>query len=94
MPSGEPRPSRARVRFEDVAWRADLARSTPAGVAAATKVRPTFEREGVPIDQLRPCAEEARDGTRLPGCLKVYVPMPAGSWGIVFQIVVDDDVRF
>ena len=53
MPSGEPRPSRARVRFEDV--------------------------------------EEGRDGTRLPGCLKVYVPMPAGPWGIVFQIVVDDD---
>ena len=64
--------------------------STPAGDAAATKVRRTIEREGVPIDRLRPCAEEGRDGTRLPGCLKVYVPMPAAPWGIVFQSVVDD----
>lgn len=89
MPPGEPRPARARVRFDDIAWRADLGRSTPAGVTAATRVRRVFERDGVPIDQLRPCAEEGRDGTRLAGCVKVYVPAPAGPWGIVFHIDVD-----
>lgn len=91
MSADEPRPRRARVRFDDVAWRADLARLTPAGVTAATRARRTLERDGAPIEQLRACAAEGRDGTRLPGCAKIYVPMPAGPWGIVFLIDMDDE---
>jgi len=30
------------------------------------------------------CDAEARDGTRLPGCVKLYIPQPAGQWGAVF----------
>lgn len=55
----------------------------PPGVPAA------LERAGAPIDQLRPCEDHGRDGTRLAGCLKLYVPLPAGPWGIVLQLARD-----
>ena len=32
------------------------------------------------------CDEDARDGTSLPGCVKVYLPPPAGPLGLVYQI--------
>jgi hypothetical protein len=35
---------------------------------------------------LRPCEAETRDGTRLGGCVKQYIPQPAGRWGAVFSI--------
>jgi hypothetical protein len=45
---------------------------------------PRFDREeGAPRDWLRRCEEEGRDGTRLGGCLKLYIPQPAGQWGTV-----------
>jgi hypothetical protein len=40
----------------------------------------------VPVGSLRPCDAEARDGTRLGGCVKLYVPQPDGRWGAVFTI--------
>ena len=41
---------------------------------------------GVAVDTLRPCDAEARDGTRLGGCVKHYIPQPDGRWGAVFNI--------
>jgi len=38
---------------------------------------------------LRRC-EEGRDGTRLPICVKVYLPPPAGPFGMVFRIARDN----
>jgi hypothetical protein len=35
---------------------------------------------------LRPCDAEARDGTRLDDCAKLYIPQPDGRWGAVFKI--------
>jgi hypothetical protein len=32
------------------------------------------------IEWLRRCEEEGRDGTRLGGCVKFYLPRPAGRW--------------
>jgi hypothetical protein len=29
------------------------------------------------------CEGEGRDGTRLGGCVKFYLPRPAGRWGAV-----------
>jgi hypothetical protein len=34
----------------------------------------------------RHCDAEHPSGTRLPGCLKVYIPDFAGPWRIVFQV--------
>lgn len=42
--------------------------------------------DGVPVDSLRPCDAEARDGTRLGGCAKLYIPQPDGRLGAVFKI--------
>jgi hypothetical protein len=53
-----------------------------------------LERDGAPIEQLRACHAEGRDGTRLGGCLKLYVPPPAGPWGIVFRFAVDEHGSF
>jgi hypothetical protein len=40
-------------------------------------------RDGVPYEWLRRCEVEGRDGTRLGGCVKFYLPRPAGRWGAV-----------
>ena len=42
------------------------------------------------MSSLRRCAEEGPDGTRLPSCVKVYLPPPAGPFGMVFRIARDE----
>lgn len=62
----------------------DLAHASDAGRAA---IEPTVKRlkaDGAPVAWLKQCDAEARDGTRLPGCVKLYIPQPAGQWGAVF----------
>lgn len=80
------RPGRAPVVIDPAQWEQDLAVSSPRGRLVATVARREFERHGCPIAQLRPCRDEGRDGTRLPGCVKVYLPHPAGPFGMVFEI--------
>jgi hypothetical protein len=53
-----------------------------------------LERDGAPIEQLRACHAEGRDGTRLGGCLKLDVPPTAGPWGLVFRFAFDEDGSF
>lgn len=84
------RPGHARVAFDEHLWSEDLQRATPEAAQAAGRARRELERAGAPIDQLRPCEDQGRDGTRLAGCLKLYVPLPAGPWGIVFQLAGDE----
>ncbi|MGH8301030.1 MAG: hypothetical protein ACRET5_06125, partial [Steroidobacteraceae bacterium] len=79
------------VRFDGPAWEEDLARSTDAGRRAAVLARGRFEAEGIDRAELRPCDPEARDGTRLPGCVKAYLPPPAGRFGMVFRFLIVDD---
>ena len=33
------------------------------------------------------------DGTELPNCAKVYLPPPAGRFGMVFNLTIDSDGR-
>jgi biotin operon repressor len=61
----------------------DLARATDAGRAAIEPMIQRLEADGVPAAWLKRCDAEARDGTRLPGCVKLYIPQPAGQWGAV-----------
>ncbi len=51
-----------------------------------TAARKRYEREGVPRADLRSCDSDHRSGTRLPGCMKVYIPKPGGPWRMVFQV--------
>lgn len=85
-----PRHGRARVVFDDVLWDEDLAAATAEATHAASRARDELSRHGAPLDELRACDENARDGSSLPGCVKLYVPLPAGPWGIVFQLARDE----
>jgi hypothetical protein len=75
------------ARFDPEVWEEDLARTTQAGRTAAERARRAYERIGVPRSDLRPCNAEGPLGTALPRCLKVYLPPPAGRFGMVFRAI-------
>jgi hypothetical protein len=77
---------RAEVLFDGPAFNEDLGRASSAGRAAALAARNSYRREGCPVASLLACDEEALDATQLPGCVKVYLPPPAGQFGMVFAI--------
>jgi hypothetical protein len=64
----------------------DLVRCTAAARTAIEKVVRTLKEEGAPRDWLLRCQEEGRDGTRLGGCVKLYIPQPDGRWGAVLTV--------
>jgi hypothetical protein len=64
----------------------DLARASKAATAVVESAIRDLETAGVPVGSLRPCEAEARDGTRLGGCVKHYIPQPDGQWGAVLSV--------
>ncbi|MGH7690292.1 MAG: hypothetical protein ACREN3_11865 [Gemmatimonadaceae bacterium] len=76
----------ARVVFDENAWSGDMARTNPNGQTVAEATRRDYEQNGCPTEDLLACDSEGQDGTRLPGCVKVYLPPPAGKFGMVFEI--------
>lgn len=66
-------------------------RSGRAGAEALREVRGRFERDGVEIKTLRRCDLEGRDGTKLSGCFKVYLPAPNGKFGMVLRFIRDSE---
>jgi hypothetical protein len=79
------------ARFDPEAFREEMARTMPTGRVAAEAAKRRYETSGVPRSELRPCDPDHRDGTKLPQCLKVYLPPPAGRFGMVFKFVIADD---
>jgi hypothetical protein len=73
------RPGAARVVFDDAFWRDDLARTNTSGRRVAEDARRQFEADGLTVAELRACDAEGRVGTRLPRCVKVYLPLPYGE---------------
>jgi hypothetical protein len=71
------------VRVVDRVLAEDLAHCTPAARASIEPMVATLSEEGAPHEWLRRCEAEGRDGTRLAGCVKLYIPQPAGQWGAV-----------
>lgn len=76
------------VGFDDDALEKDLAH-LPASAEEALRL---FHREarrlgGIPKSRLMACQAEGRDGTRLGGCVKTYIPWPDGRFGAVFVAV-------
>ena len=80
MATPEPR---FAVSVDDVVFEEDLAHATAAGRAAITPVIDKIKHAGVPRSWLMRCQPEGRDGTSLPGCVKMYIPQPDGPWGAV-----------
>jgi hypothetical protein len=74
------------VVFDDTAWAEDLLRASGTARRVATEARVEFETNGVSIPQLKACEPEGPAGTRLPHCVKVYLPAPDGPHGMVFEI--------
>lgn len=80
QPSGPTFP----VHIDERELAEDLAHMSGAGRAAIESTIQRLGTNGVPAAQLRRCDPEAQDGTRLPGCVKLYIPQPVGQWGAVF----------
>ncbi len=81
--------ARFSVRFDEEAFTDDLEHATPAGRDIAQRERTRLQAEGIAASELQACDPEPRDGTRLGGCVKTYLPQPDGSWGMVFTGDVD-----
>jgi hypothetical protein len=81
----------ARVLFNEGAFAEDTMRSGRAGAKALREARSQFEREGVEIKILRRCDPEHRDGPQLPACFKIYLPPPAGKFGMVLRFIRDSE---
>jgi hypothetical protein len=71
------------VRVQDRLLAEDLGHCTVAARAAIEPVIAEVRQGGVPFEWLRRCEAEGHDGTRLGGCVKFYIPRPAGRWGAV-----------
>lgn len=74
---------RFEVRVIDAVLAEDLARCTRAARTVIEQVVAEVQSDGVPYEWLRRCEAEGHDGTRLGGCVKFYIPRPAGRWGAV-----------
>ncbi|MHB8660150.1 MAG: hypothetical protein ACYC91_19860 [Solirubrobacteraceae bacterium] len=73
------------VRFDAIAFTDDLGHATPAGREVAQAARRRLERDGADLAEFKRCDPDARDGTRLPNCVKIYLPGPGGRWRMVFE---------
>ena len=86
MPLQRRPPRTPPVVFDEAAWAADLLRASATGRPVATAARNEFETNGVPIEHLNACEPEGPAGTRLPHCVKGYLPAPDGPHGMVLEI--------
>jgi hypothetical protein len=76
------------VGFDDDALAEDLERLPASAEIALREFRKELRRHGgIPLSRLKACQAEARDGTRLGGCVKTYIPWPNGRFGAVFVAV-------
>jgi hypothetical protein len=82
-----------RVEFDLAVLAEDSDHSTPKGRSVMRDAIRGFDRDGISASRLKACEDPGRDGTRLAGCAKTYLPPPDGSWGMVFQLRLDDDQR-
>jgi len=71
----------------------DLSHASEAGRAAIEPLIQQLKTDGVPAAWLRRCDSEARDGTRLPGCVKIYIRNQPASGERCSSAVPDAAIR-
>jgi hypothetical protein len=72
------------IGFDEHAIAEDLSHHQPVARHALELLRRELDRDGgLPISRLKRCDAEGRDGTRLAGCVKTYVPWPTGRYGLI-----------
>lgn len=83
---------RIPVEFPEATWSGEVEQLDPHSPARlqAEKARREIERGRMP-PEWRPCAKEGADQTRLPACVKLYVPLggegaSARPFGFVFRL--------
>jgi hypothetical protein len=90
------------VAFDDARLNEDLEHVGAAGRPVGEAAHRRLAREGIAASALRPCDPDGRDGTRLSGCVKTYLPPrdelptphhPPGAWGMVFAVRADASGR-
>jgi hypothetical protein len=81
--------ARYGVHFDELAFAQDLRHASPAGRDIARSARTRLERDGAGLEELWRCDPEHREGTRLPNCVKTYLPGPRGRWRMIFEAVYD-----
>jgi hypothetical protein len=87
MPAERPEPI-FPVGFDKDALIEDFERLPASAKIAFREFRKELRRHGgLPQSRLKACQAEGRDGTRLSGCVKTYVPWPDGRFGAVFAPV-------
>src|SRR6266511_5499559 len=75
------------VAFDELAMAEDLARLSAGGAEALAALGREVDRlAGLSRERLLVCEAEGRDGTRLGGRVKTYVPWPTGRFGDVTVI--------
>lgn len=79
------------VRVDRTWLKADLDNATAAGREALASALAGFRKSGVPVARLKACDPDGRDGTKLGGCVKLYLPPPLGPWGAVFTGAISED---
>jgi hypothetical protein len=83
----EPRPEPVfPVGFDEDARAEDLDHLPASAEIALREFRKELRRHGgIPRSRLMACQAEGRDGTKLGGCVKTYIPWPDGRFGAVFM---------
>lgn len=72
------------VVFDENALGEDLTHHAATARKALDLLRREIDRDaGLPVSRLKRCEAEGRDGTRLAGCVKTYVPWPTGRYGLI-----------
>lgn len=76
------------VGFDDDALEEDLAHLPVSAEEALRAFHKDVRRlGGIPKSRLMACQAAGRDGTRLGGCVKTYIPWPGGRFGAVLIAV-------
>lgn len=66
---------RLSVIFDEAVWTHAVDGFSTENRQLARTARTRLERSGLALDDVRACAAERRDRTKLAGCVKLYLPM-------------------
>ena len=97
VPGAGEKPVNVQLVFGDTEWTEEVERYDP---NAAARTRAEVARREIESGRAklawRPCEPVGRDGTRLPGCRKLYVPLggegaSASPFGFIFLLVKTED---